>query len=32
MPVDRSAKADLVGISTLTLDAPHAYVLADAFR
>ncbi|MBW1985212.1 MAG: cobalamin-dependent protein, partial [Deltaproteobacteria bacterium] len=32
MPVNVSAQADLVGISTLTLDAPHAYELADAFR
>ena len=31
-PVDTSQKADLVGISTLTLDAPHAYKLADGFR
>ena len=32
MPVDTSAPADLVGISTLTLDAPHAYELAEAFK
>jgi len=30
--VDLSKDADLVGISTLTLNAPHAYGLADAFR
>lgn len=32
MSVDYSAPADLVGISTLTLDAPHAYEIADRFR
>lgn len=32
MPVNVSEPADLVGISTLTLDAPHAYELADTFR
>jgi radical SAM superfamily enzyme YgiQ (UPF0313 family) len=31
-PVDPRAEADLVGISTLTLDANHAYELADHFR
>jgi radical SAM superfamily enzyme YgiQ (UPF0313 family) len=30
--VDLSQDADLVGISTLTLNAPHAYKLADAFK
>ncbi len=30
--VDLSQNPDLVGISTLTLNAPHAYGLADAFR
>jgi radical SAM superfamily enzyme YgiQ (UPF0313 family) len=30
--VDLSQNADLVGISTLTLNAPHAYELADTFR
>ncbi len=30
--VDLDAEADLVGLSTLTLDAPHAYELADHFR
>jgi len=30
--VNLSAEADLVGISTLTLDATHAYELADHFR
>jgi len=30
--VDLDAEADLVGISTLTLDATHAYELADHFR
>ena len=30
--VDTSQKADLVGISTLTLDAPHAYRIADTFK
>lgn len=32
MSADLSVPADLVGISTLTLDAPHAYGLADTFR
>ncbi|MBW2040030.1 MAG: B12-binding domain-containing radical SAM protein [Deltaproteobacteria bacterium] len=31
-PVDLGVEADLVGISTLTLNAPHAYELADHFR
>jgi radical SAM superfamily enzyme YgiQ (UPF0313 family) len=31
-PVHLGSKADLVGISTLTLDAYHAYELADCFR
>jgi radical SAM superfamily enzyme YgiQ (UPF0313 family) len=31
-PVDLEREADLVGISTLTLNAPHAYELADHFR
>lgn len=30
--VDLGTEADLVGISTLTLNAPHAYELADHFR
>lgn len=30
--VDLNVKADLVGISTLTLNAPHAYELANHFR
>ncbi|MFC1885046.1 B12-binding domain-containing radical SAM protein [Thermodesulfobacteriota bacterium] len=30
--VDIDFKADLVGISTLTIDAPHAYELADSFK
>lgn len=30
--VDLEMEADLVGISTLTLNAPHAYALADHFR
>ncbi len=31
-PVDLDAEADLVGISTLTMNSPHAYELADHFR
>ena len=31
-PVDPDIDADFVGISTLTLNAPHAYELADHFR
>jgi radical SAM superfamily enzyme YgiQ (UPF0313 family) len=31
-PVDTESEPDLVGISTLTIDAPHAYELADAFK
>jgi radical SAM superfamily enzyme YgiQ (UPF0313 family) len=31
-PVNLSEQADLVGISSLTLDAPHAYKLANTFR
>ena len=31
-PVDLDIDADFVGISTLTLNAPHAYELADHFR
>ena len=31
-PVILDAEADLVGISTLTLDVCHAYELADQFR
>jgi radical SAM superfamily enzyme YgiQ (UPF0313 family) len=30
--VNLDAEADLVGLSTLSLDAPHAYELADHFR
>ena len=30
--VDLNREADLVGISTLTMNAPHAYALADHFR
>jgi radical SAM superfamily enzyme YgiQ (UPF0313 family) len=31
-PVDLNKEADLVGISSLTMNAPHAYALADHFR
>ena len=31
-PVDLDMEADLVGISSLTMNAPHAYELADHFR
>jgi radical SAM superfamily enzyme YgiQ (UPF0313 family) len=31
-PVNLTREADLVGISTLTMNAPHAYTLADHFR
>jgi len=31
-PVDLDRKADIVGISSLTMNAPHAYELADHFR
>jgi len=30
--VDLNREADLVGISTLTMNAPHAYAVADHFR
>ena len=31
-PVDLKREADVVGISTLTMNAPHAFELADHFR